>query len=159
MNSALSSSREEYVQWFIEIPFSFCVTHTFRQSTKSIQSVERYLKKLNHTLRRRAFGKHALSKDKFNNSEFISMVAMIQECVDGSFHVHALITHPPKILKPKNEFSLAKSVIMEWQKITGSSDNKIDPLLAKSDIRYTSFYMLKTYKQYPERLNLFCWDA
>lgn len=159
MNSALSLAREEYVQWFIEKPFSFWVTLTFRESIESIQSVERYLNKCNQTLRRRAFGKHALSKDKFNKSEFISMVAMIEECVDGSFHVHALITHPPKILKPKNEFSLAEAVIMEWQKMTGSSDNQIDPLLAKSDIRYTSFYMLKTYKQYPERQYLFCWDA
>jgi hypothetical protein len=53
MNSALSSARQEYVQWFIEKPFSFWVTLTFRQSTKSIQSVESYLKKLNHTLQRR----------------------------------------------------------------------------------------------------------
>lgn len=42
MNSALSSARQEYVQWFIEKPFSFWVTLTFRQSTKSIQSVDRY---------------------------------------------------------------------------------------------------------------------
>lgn len=143
MNSVLSSSREGYVQWFTEEPFCFWVTLTFREYMESIQSVERYLKKYNQTLRRRAFGKSALSKDKFNKSEFISMAAMIEECADGSFHVHALLTQPPESLKPKNEFALAKSLIREWQNITGSSDNKIEPLLARIDIKKQPVICLK----------------
>lgn len=152
-------NKKDYAEWLASKPCQYWMTYTYREAVVSFEYVERCLKKFHQTLRRRAFGKHALRHSQFNQNKCLSMAAMIEEHKDGCLHVHALLTAPPEYLKPKADFSMEDSLILEWRKISKSSDDVMMKIAMRQVVKDKAEYMLKTLNHYPERFHMFCWDS
>lgn len=154
----IANNAQLYAAWLSKMPGHghLAATLTFSNKIYGDSTARRYIQEFNHMLKKSAYPKTALKLEKFNLGKQISIFAVIEEHMDKSLHIHAVIFYPP--YNPK-KIDLKKEVHKRWSKLTKSIDNQIDILESEQDTYRYVEYIMKEQKKNTDRVIFAYWDS